>query len=508
MRRYGPKHRISTPALGAIAIVLFLMGVYGIFTKRVPFVEGYRVQAVFSSSNELRKGAPVRIAGVDVAKVVKLERGPGSTALVTMEFGDEGRPVHTDAELRIRPRLFLEGGFYVELSPGSPSAPEMRDGGTLPLTQTKTPVQFDQILSGAFARPSRDSFARLLDETGTALANGGAQDLGRAAKPTAPALRDTAIVAEAVRGVRTHDLSTTVRSLSRITSALASNEQALGGLVTGFARTSAALASERDALGQSVRELDGVVREAPAALRAIDRALPPARQLARDVRPGLKVAPPVLRGTSKLLTQLDRATRPAELPRLISTLRPALTELPTLATRLTTLFPQVTPVTDCVRDRALPVLNTKLDDGALSSGRPVWQDLAHAGAGLNSAAQTFDGNGHQVRYLAGVGDQVISLGDVPGFGPLIGTGPEPIQGIRPRWNGPWNWPAFRPDLPCRDQTAPNLQVESTAPVATTARPMTAAERRAAQRRPATRAQLRAAEKRARVELRKLKGAGR
>jgi len=477
MRKYGPSHRVPTPVLGAIAIVLFLMGVYGAFTKRVPFLEGYRVTAVVSSSNELSKGSPVRIAGVDVAKVVELENGPGTTALVTMEFKDRGRPVHTDAELRIRPRLFLEGGFYLELRPGSPSAPEIEDGGTIPLSQTKTPVQFDQILSGAFDRPSRDAFADILDEAGTALADGGAEDLGRSFKPAVPALRDVAIVSEAARGVRTHDLSTTIRSLSRITGALASNEEALGGLVTGFARTTGALASESDALGEGLRELDTVLETAPPALRAIDRALPPAGELAQDLRPGLRVAPPVLRGGVRLLDQLDRATRPAELPGLLSALRPALTELPTLTDRLTTLFPLVTPVSDCVRERVTPVLETKLDDGALSSNRPLWQDLVHAMVGLNSAASTFDGNGHVVRYLAGVGDQVIALGDVPGFGPLLATGPEPIQGIRPRWRGPKNYPPFRPDLECRDQPAPNLQVEASAPRATTARAMTATERR-------------------------------
>ncbi len=508
MRKYGPRHRISTPAIGAIAIVLLLCAAYGIFTKRVPFVEGYRVKAVFTSSNELRTGSPVRIAGVDVAKVVKLENGPGTTAIVTMEFKESGRPVHTDAELRIRPRLFLEGGFYVELKAGSPSAPELQDGATIGVSQTAIPVQFDQILSGAFARPSRDSFARLLDETGTALATGGAEDLGKALKPLAPALRDVAIVSEAARGEETHDLSTTIRSISRITTALASNEQALGGLVTGLARTTDALASESDALQETVRETDRLLVAAPPALAAIDRALPVAAALARDLRPGLRVAPPVLRSAVRFIDQLDRATRPRELPALITTIKPALNALPTLERRLTTLFPLVTPVTDCVRDRVTPVLNTKLDDGALSSNRPVWQDLVHAAVGLNSAASTFDGNGHQVRYLGGIGDQSISLGTIPGLGPLVGQGPEAIQGIRPRWNGQNNYPPFRPDLECRDQPAPNVQAQAGRPVAASARTIPAARLRAARRAQEriTPARLKAAEKAVRAKL--AKGAGR
>jgi len=490
MRRISHSHRISTPMLGAIAISLFLAGVYLSFTKRVPFVEGYRVEAVFSNSNQLRKGSPVRIAGVDVAKVVKLSHGPGTTALATLEFKDSGRPVHADAELRIRPRLFLEGGFYVDLMPGSPSAPEIKDGGTIPLSQTKTPVQFDQILSGALDRPSRDALRGLLDETGSALADGGAEDLGAFNKPAVPALRDIAIVSEAARGVKTHDLSDTVRSLSRITGALAANDQALGGLVTGLARTTNALASESDALQSSVREFDNVLQHSPATLAAIDRTLPAVGQLARDIRPALRIAPPVLRDASKLLTQLDGATSPAELPRLLTLLRPALNELPTLESRLTTLFPLVDPVTDCVRDRLVPVLNTKLDDGALSSNRPVWQDLVHSATGLNSAAATFDGNGHQVRYLFGIGDQSISLGEIPGLGTIVGSGTEAIQGIRPRWKGPHNYPAFHPELECRKQAAPKLQVASSAPTVTRSRTV---KRPAAK--PVSEKRLRAAERR-------------
>ena len=73
--------------------------------------------------------------------------GPGHTTAVKMEIDGSGRPVKSDATLKIRPRLFLEGGFYVDLKPGSPSAPELKDGGTIPLPQTAVPVQFNQVLN-------------------------------------------------------------------------------------------------------------------------------------------------------------------------------------------------------------------------------------------------------------------------------------------------------------------------------------------------------------------------
>ncbi len=48
--------------------------------------------------------------------------------------------------MKIRPRLFLEGNWFVELQPGSPSAPSVSSGYTIPITQTSDPVQLDQVL--------------------------------------------------------------------------------------------------------------------------------------------------------------------------------------------------------------------------------------------------------------------------------------------------------------------------------------------------------------------------
>ena len=53
------------------------VGVYFGFTKHVPFTHGFRVKAVFESANSIRTNSPVRIAGVNVGKVTKIERKDG-----------------------------------------------------------------------------------------------------------------------------------------------------------------------------------------------------------------------------------------------------------------------------------------------------------------------------------------------------------------------------------------------------------------------------------------------
>lgn len=459
--RRAPRKRLSVGALGVLGLVGVCIVVYFSFAKRVPFVHGYRVDAVFSNTSQLRKGSPVRIAGVDVGKVVRLGKGPGTTALVRLELKDSGLPIHQDATLRVRPRLFLEGGFYVELRPGSPTAPDLKDQGMIPLGQTSVPVQFDQVLT-SLNHPTRDSIKRTITNLAQGLDNGAAKAFGDAAKPFTPALRDTAQVAQAARGIEQHDLSSLISSLSMITGTLAANDQALGGLVDALDTTSGALASEQANVRATVRGLDRLTRTATPSLLAIDRALPSVTRFASALKPSLPQTPATLRHTAALLRQVAPLARPAELPALLTRLDPTIRRLPTLSRRLRTLFPLVTAVSDCLQDRGIPVLKSTLDDGANSTGRPVWQDLVHSAVGLAGSSSDFDANGFGVRYIAAVGEQSIATGSLPGLGSLVGQGPK-IEGSSPKWLGNGVLSPFRPDAVCTDQAAPDLQARTPFP---------------------------------------------
>jgi virulence factor Mce-like protein len=459
VRPGGRKERLSPFALGLLAILGIVIFTYLAFAKSVPFAKHYEVRGVFSSSNQVREGNPVRIAGVDVGKVSKIEPGPGTTQIVTLRLTEQGQPVHADATLKIRPRVFLEGGYFIEMHSGSPGAPKLKRGGTIPLGQTAVPVQFHQVL-GALDRPTRLGLQNILQEAATSLNGGGAEGLRRALPPLAPALRDVAWLSEAARGTEPGDLPRLIASASRVTGVLAARSEDLADSVTSLNRTAAALAADDVALAAGVRELDRVLIATPPALRALDRAMPPLETFTRAIRPGLRVAPPVLNRTADLLVQLDLLARspssPSDFVRLVVRIRPVLPEIPRLALLARGLFPFVGPIVTCLDDHVVPTLNTKLDDGQHSSGRPVWQDLLHALVGFAGGAQNFDANGPWSRYIGSFGSQTISTGDVPGVGRLFGGSSQPIAGVRPRWNGRNGFPAFRPDQDCTKQAPPNL----------------------------------------------------
>ena len=160
----------SPVAIGLIALAVILVLVFLGWTKDIPFTKPYEVNAVFESANSIRVGSPVRIAGVEVGKVkaVKPDEDNPDVAVVVMQIDDDGLPLHEDATAKIRPRIFLEGNFFVDLTAGSPSAPEIKDGGTIPVNQTATPVQLDQVLT-ALQSDTRQDLQDVIQSLGPAL---------------------------------------------------------------------------------------------------------------------------------------------------------------------------------------------------------------------------------------------------------------------------------------------------------------------------------------------------
>lgn len=453
----------ADPFLVGIAVLLVIAaGTYLGFTKRLPWAGEWQVRALVGDAQELSKGAQVRIAGIAVGEVTSVRRGPAGTAEITMAIKESGRPLHRDATLAIRPRLFLEGNFFVDLRPGSPSAPELREGDTIPLSQTATAVRIDSVLR-MLQTDARAKIRDGLREYAAGLAGGGAEALNRSLPAWAPALRGTATTMAALRGERSDDLSTFLRESSRIAGGFAHDERALGRLVTGFARTMRALATRRVALAATVGEFNDLANRVPASLQDIDRALPAVQRLAVAVRPALRAAPATLDESRPFLSEVDGLVRPAALNGLERDLGPALRQARALVPPLRRLLGPVGRVSRCVSTHIVPVIESTVDDGPLSTGAPVWQEFLNAAVGLNSASQNFDGDGADLRYSLGVGDQTVSLGSGPSTGDLLARTDQPLLGSRPQMPGAR--PPQRPDVPCAGQPLPNLVTAASPPPA-------------------------------------------
>ncbi len=395
------RRRLHPLVIAALMIFAVVFVTFYAFNQGLPFVHRYTLYALVNNSVNLRSDSPVRIAGIDVGSVQGVSPyGTCQCTKVAFTVDSDGLPIHRDATIRVRDRLFLEGGYYLELEPGTPSAPTLHDGDTIPLSQTATPVQFYQVLS-TFDIAARASLKNLLQTLNTGfsprpgqpLSDSGAGGLKVAVPELTPVFKDTAVITRALRGTRPGDLDKFLSSASQVSGTLAGSSSQLADLVTSLDRTSTALASSDGALAQTVVGIDHTLQVAPPALSAIDHALPGLVDLASALDPSLKVAPPIIDSLNGAVRQLGAVVAPPERAALLSSLKATFEQFPTVLDQLATLFPLTKQVTDCLRTHVQPILEAKVPDGSLSSGNPVWQDFVHFLPGVAGASASFDGNG-------------------------------------------------------------------------------------------------------------------
>jgi phospholipid/cholesterol/gamma-HCH transport system substrate-binding protein len=474
VRRHALAHRAGMPPLraGLIALVVLAVGVYLGFTKHIPFTHGYRLQAVFHSANLLRPGSPVRIAGVNEGKVAKVARwGHTNLAVVTMQVSDDALPIHTDATIKIRPRLFLEGNFFADINPGTPSAPAVRSGGVIPLAQTSDPVQLDQVLTDLSA-PTRRDLQQLLREYGTALnarptaaenqqadpevrGLSGAKSLNLAYIYIPSALRYSAQVGQALTGTRPDDLSRAIGSLGRIGRALDRHEVELGDLVDNFDHALAGTARVAPALATTLRRLTPTLAHARATFADLDAAIPPTRALARELLPGVRATPATLRAAQPWLPQARGLLSRGELGGLAAALQPTSADLARLTRATEAFLPRLDDLDRCVSRVILPTGDVKVKDGPFSTGVENYKEFWYAMVGLAGEGQTFDGNGGFVRFATGGGANTIATGPSNQTGDkLYGNAIAPPLGTRPRYTG--HKPPVRTDVPCYRARVPDV----------------------------------------------------
>jgi virulence factor Mce-like protein len=141
-----------------LVCVLVLTYLWTSFGGSIPFAaRGYRVEVAFPQANELATGADVRIAGVDVGKVVGLRVDPqDSRTLATLQLDNQYAPIPRDTRATLRIKT-LVGETFVTLSAGNRSAGPVPDGGRLPDGQVEPDVTLDEILS-TFDPQTRQAF--------------------------------------------------------------------------------------------------------------------------------------------------------------------------------------------------------------------------------------------------------------------------------------------------------------------------------------------------------------
>jgi len=489
-RKGHPPHRMRN---ALILIALVVIGTYLAWTKSIPFQSHYELHAVFKNAANIRKDSPVRIAGVNVGKVesVKSVCDNGLTGNcasnysdVTFTVDDNGQPIHSDAQIEIRPRIFLEGNFFIDVRPGSPSAHSLSSGDTIPVTQTSTAVQLDQILTSLQA-PDRANLQKLLEGYGNTLthkptaADDATQDPLVHGKTAAEAInesftygqtaaRDSAIVNEALLGTQQNDLSNLISGQARIFTALRGHEAQLQGLITNFNTVTGALADESANLQRTIKLLGPTLRVAEPSLRNTNATLPFLRTWSLALGHGIQQLPATIAASQPWIDQTAGLLGKNELGYIASQLRAAGPGAGKATADGRGLFSQIGLLSGCVDKVLLPTGDVVLSDSGsgynFNTNVPNFKEFGYGISGLAGESGTFDGNGPSLRFFS-AGGPTPAGGPVPNLrstvpnavstrgNALWGGSTVPPIGTRP---GLGSKPAFRTDIACQNNAIPDL----------------------------------------------------
>jgi phospholipid/cholesterol/gamma-HCH transport system substrate-binding protein len=464
MRRKRKKRRngMSKFSAGVIGIVLVAVCSYLAYTKFAnPFAHKYTVHATFANANGLQPGSLVRIAGVNVGTVSAVAQEPGcksasatqsacQAADVTMNITNEGLPIHDDATFAIRPRIFLEGNFFVDVSPGTPQAPVAKDGHTFPIQQGVEPVQFDQVLTG-LQDNTRQNLQSLLQQYGKAVKQGG-PSFNKSIQYWLPAYEYSSIVAHDALGIEPHDLSNYIAAQGDVSGAVDTHPQNLENLITDFNTTANAFARENTALEQTVSELPKTLSAAMPAFDALNAAFPPLRALARALIPGVKSTGPMVDASLPFVTQLNDLVQPSELRGLTADLRPTVPALAKLTKDTIPLMRnEVRPTASCVANVIYPWSQLTVPDPNFNASngfppRKVYVEAVDYLPGLAGESRDFDANGPYIRILGTGGTLTYSL--QPG---LFGQALTKLDAVQPQVPPGGKRPPYEETVPCESQ---------------------------------------------------------
>jgi virulence factor Mce-like protein len=289
-----------------LSVVALLMMLWLQFGGTIPLrAEKYRFQASFDEAALLVEQADVRMAGIDVGKVVDKKLVDGRS-LATIELDEAFAPIPRNTRVLLRTKALL-GETYVELTPGEQAVGMLDDGDTLPRAAARDAVQIDEIVR-TFDKPTREAFQGWMHELARAIRLGRGEDLNDALG----SLPGFVASGEDVLRVLNEEepaLRALVRNSGRALAAVNERRGQLGELVVNANNFMGALASRNESLAETVLILPTFLNESRATLDRLRDFAVDTRPLVRDLKPVADDLHPTLRDVGRLAPDLRRLFR-------------------------------------------------------------------------------------------------------------------------------------------------------------------------------------------------------
>jgi phospholipid/cholesterol/gamma-HCH transport system substrate-binding protein len=390
IRRYGRYFAI----LILLMVVGTVAGFYILLQQRLPnpFQSYYQVNGAFPTAAAVVPGLgePVQVAGVRVGEIagVSLQNGQG---IIHMDVDPSKiKQLYSNASANLVPNTPLKD-MEIDIDPGTPSAGVLKNGGTIPVSQTTSPTDSDELLD-SLDGDTRSWFTSLITDLnqGTLGRGKDIRALLDTIGPTTAQMREIGDLLAA----RRNELADIVHNLGTLTTATAEKDSQLRTVVRAGDTTVQALATQDVALHNAVAQLPGTLQTTVKTLTDVipfSNALGPT---ATALLPTARKLPTTLRDTQTLFE--GAALLPLkEIPPFVAAVEPLAAQLPPLTKDLSQAVPAL------IKSFKVLVYTTNeiaYDPGGNNPGFLYW--LAWFAHNADSFISNSDANGPVWRSVA------------------------------------------------------------------------------------------------------------
>lgn len=261
VRRILPSGTRTARVVALVLVVAVAVGAVVYFLAGSPTKT---VKAQFASAVGMYPGSDVRMLGVKIGRITKVDP-KGSGVEITMDV-DGSRKIPANAIATIVPPS-LVSDRYVQLAPVYTGGAQLADGATIPRNRTATPVELDDIyqalnqVSTALGPTGANKNGALSDLVATAAANLGGN--GQALGQTLTNLSQAVTTLATSRG----DLFDTVSNLQTFTKALQDSDAQVVKVNQLLDAVAGDLADERASLASAITNLKQALGSVAAFLQ-------------------------------------------------------------------------------------------------------------------------------------------------------------------------------------------------------------------------------------------------
>jgi phospholipid/cholesterol/gamma-HCH transport system substrate-binding protein len=286
--------------LSCFSLLLYLWTAFGGPVPLKP--RGYQFKASFAEATQLAQEAEVRISGVTIGKVKKIELGDDGRSEATMEVDQKYAPVPSDSRAILRQKTLL-GETYIEMTPGTKGAEPLAENAKLATANVAPTVELDEIFR-SFDAKTRRAFQIWQQEVAKGI-DGRAGDFSDALGNLEPFAEDTTTVLQ-ILNAQSRAVRQLIRDTGSTFEALTRNGDQLADLITNSNRVFGTTAERDQAIRETFRALPTFIDESRKTLVQLEGYAANTNPLVTRLHPWARAASDTFQSIEVLAPDFNR----------------------------------------------------------------------------------------------------------------------------------------------------------------------------------------------------------